>query len=164
MATNNLKSPFILDRKNKPREIFSLTDVKTSEPVTVGVVEYPAGTSLDTLLASADTRPYKVYSALLTQTGTAAPVATVLENNLGATIVWTRDAGGEYAATASSAVFTENKTALLVGNGNATWDVLSTFCANWQTTTLIQYTSIGASTMGEDSIYVNTLVEIRVYL
>ena len=28
-------------------------------------------------------RPYKVYTALLTQTGTDAPVATVLENTLG---------------------------------------------------------------------------------
>lgn len=29
--------------------------------------------------------PYKVYTALLTQTGTDAPVATVLENTLGGT-------------------------------------------------------------------------------
>ena len=29
-----------------------------------------------------DSRPYKVYTALLTQSGTDAPVATVLENTL----------------------------------------------------------------------------------
>lgn len=39
--------------------------------------------------------PYKVYTALLSQTGTDTPVATVLENtaNLGD---WTRDGGGTY--------------------------------------------------------------------
>jgi hypothetical protein len=33
-------------------------------------------------------KPYKVYTALLTQTGTTAPVATVLENTLGFDVVW----------------------------------------------------------------------------
>src|SRR5690606_22638410 len=32
------------------------------------------------VLANSSARPYKVYTALLTQTGTNAPVATVLEN------------------------------------------------------------------------------------
>jgi len=45
----------------------------------------------------------KVYRALLTQTGTNAPVATVLENSLGGTVVWTRSSGGSYVATFSGA-------------------------------------------------------------
>ena len=53
-------------------------------------------------------RAYKVYTALLTQTGTDAPVATVLENTLGGTVVWTYSNVGEYTATLSSA-FTTNK-------------------------------------------------------
>jgi len=53
--------------------------------------------------------PYKVYTALLTQSGTDAPVATVLQNTLGGTVVWTRDDVGDYTATLSSA-FTNNKT------------------------------------------------------
>lgn len=53
----------------------------------------------------------KVYKALLTQTGTAAPTAVVLENTLGG-IVWTRSAMGVYTATLSDA-FTENKTFIL---------------------------------------------------
>ena len=55
----------------------------------------------------------KVYKALLTQTGTAAPTAVVLENTLG-DIVWTRDGIGQYLGTLSSA-FTLNKTALQSG-------------------------------------------------
>lgn len=53
-------------------------------------------------------RPYKVYTALLSQTGTSAPVATVLENTLGGTVVWTRNSVGNYSATLTGA-FTFNK-------------------------------------------------------
>lgn len=52
-------------------------------------------------------RPYKVYSATITQTGTTAPIATVLENTIGE-IVWSYDAPGQYIATLQDA-FTENK-------------------------------------------------------
>ena len=54
----------------------------------------------------------KVYRALLTQASTDAPVATVLENTLGGTVVWTYDAAGEYDATLTGA-FTDGKTFLL---------------------------------------------------
>lgn len=53
----------------------------------------------------------KVYRALLTQSGTAAPVATVLENSLGGTVVWTRDSAGIYLGTLSGA-FNSAKTFL----------------------------------------------------
>lgn len=46
---------------------------------------------------------YSVYTALLNQSGTDAPVATVLENTLGGTVVWTRSATGNYRATLSGA-------------------------------------------------------------
>lgn len=41
----------------------------------------------------------KVYKALLTQTGTSAPVATVLVNNLSGTPVWSYDSAGFYKLT-----------------------------------------------------------------
>ena len=43
------------------------------------------------------TSPYKVYTALLTQTGTNAPVATILENTLGYTPVFYYNTIGSYA-------------------------------------------------------------------
>jgi hypothetical protein len=52
---------------------------------------------------------YKVYTALLTQTGTAAPVAVVLENTLGGDIIWTYQSTGEYLGTLTGA-FINNKT------------------------------------------------------
>lgn len=45
----------------------------------------------------------KRYRALLTQTGTDAPVATVLENTLGGTLVWTRVGVGAYRGTLTGA-------------------------------------------------------------
>lgn len=63
-----------------------------------------------TAFVTASTRPYKIYTAILSQTGTANPVATVLENTTGATVTWTRGAPGQYVGTFSSAVLTASKT------------------------------------------------------
>ena len=63
-----------------------------------------------------DPRPYKVYTALLTQEGTDAPVATVLENTLGEDIIWTRDSSGSYYGDTIGNVFTFNKTFTTITN------------------------------------------------
>ena len=63
------------------------------------------------LVAAVETNKKKVYKALLTQSGTAAPTAVVLENTLG-DIVWGYSTTGTYTATLSGA-FTENKTFIL---------------------------------------------------
>jgi hypothetical protein len=62
---------------------------------------------------------YLVYTALLTQSGDensptqGIPQATVLENTLGGTVVWTRDGVGQYTGTLVGA-FTLNKTFMLI--------------------------------------------------
>lgn len=56
-----------------------------------------------------DPRPYKVYTALLTQLGTNAPVAIVLENTLGGDIVWSRTVIGKYKGVIEGG-FDVNKT------------------------------------------------------
>ena len=53
---------------------------------------------------------YKVYTALLTQSGIDAPTAIVLENTIG-DIDWTYGSVGEYVGTLANA-FTEDKTFL----------------------------------------------------
>lgn len=58
---------------------------------------------------SSYTPPYKVYTALLTQSGTNAPVATVLENTLGFTPIWQRDSPGNYYIS-NAGQFPINKT------------------------------------------------------
>lgn len=61
------------------------------------------------------TPPYKVYSALLTQSGTNAPTATVFENTIG-NIVWTREGTGYYYGTLAN-TFTVNKTFVIICSG-----------------------------------------------
>lgn len=60
-------------------------------------------------------RPYKVYSALITQVGTLAPVVTITENTTGVNITWTRLDVGKYLATATG-LFTVGKTSILLGS------------------------------------------------
>lgn len=55
-----------------------------------------------------------VYRATLTQTGTSAPVATIIANTLGGTVVWARGSAGFYTGTLAS-VFSANKTQVFVG-------------------------------------------------
>ncbi len=64
---------------------------------------------VDADTAAVIARPYKVYTALLSQTGTSAPTAVVLENTLVGAIVWTTLGDGQYIGTLSGA-FTANKT------------------------------------------------------
>lgn len=72
--------------------------------------EYPSAKLLyDQLQGKAAGTPgVKVYRALLTQTSTNAPTATVLENSLGGNVVWSRDSAGTYFGTLTG-VFTANK-------------------------------------------------------
>lgn len=54
-------------------------------------------------------RPCERWVGLLSQSGTDAPTAVVLENTLGGTIVWTRGTTGTYIGTLAN-VFQTNKT------------------------------------------------------
>ena len=102
--------------------------------------------------------PYQIYAALLTQTGVAnPPVATILQNNTGATIAWTRTGGGTYTATANSNIFTANKTAVIINHG-------SFFSGNnikWASPTTSTVTIDTAT--GFDNTLVAGFIEIRVY-
>ena len=101
---------------------------------------------------------YKVYTAILTQTGTSAPVATVLENTLGATITWSYVGVGQYYATASSAVFTAGKTTGILSNSSSTG--INAF-VNISTTVFNTVTT--SSGVAANNELVKNMVEIRVY-
>lgn len=59
----------------------------------------------------------KRYIALLTQTGGAAPTATVIQNTLGGTLAWTRDGAGQYSGTLAGA-FPAGKVMVVSGELN----------------------------------------------
>lgn len=60
-------------------------------------------------VGSGDSSGVKRYVALLTQSGTDAPVATVMENSLGGELVWSYSAAGIYIATLVGAFPVANK-------------------------------------------------------
>ena len=62
------------------------------------------------------TKPYKSYTALMTQSGTSAPTATVLGLNEIGSIVWTYSGVGQYTGTLSGA-FVAGKTYLYIHSG-----------------------------------------------
>jgi len=61
-------------------------------------------------------RGYKVYTALITQTGENAPVATVLENTIG-NLIWTRSSAGSYDLTLVGAFPSDDKLFSIITSG-----------------------------------------------
>ena len=98
-----------------------------------------------------------VYAALLTQTGTAAPVATILQNTTGGTYTWTRTSSGTYTITASSNVFTNNKTLVFMNLGEYAGGGIPR--SVWTRTS---NTEITINT-GNDGRITNGSFEIRIY-
>ena len=123
-----------------------------------------------------DSRPYKVYTALLSQTGTDAPVATVLENTLGYDIVWSRLNAGGYLATATEFTIEDvNKFYCKIGNrlpSGASTNLVSYIVeasnlpvgssSSFEVFTKTILNSTGVVTIG-DNILEFTPIEIRVY-
>ena len=130
-----------------------------------GIVTAPtptAGTNTTQIATTAfvqsNSRPYKVYTALLSQTGTNAPVATVLENTLGGTVVWTRTSLGTYTGTLAGA-FTLNKVGILFGSKTSPNHIVAV-SSDVNTITIFTNNSSGALTEG---VLQTTTFEIKVY-
>jgi len=104
---------------------------------------------------------YTVYTALITQAGAAAPIATVLQNTTGGTIVWTRNSTGRYVATISGTTYTTDKTTVLVTSGGNNDNILR---PRITATTAIDWYNIDSSDNAvSDTIAETTTVEIRIY-
>ena len=106
--------------------------------------------------ANSYSRGDTVYTALLTQAGAAAPVATTLQNTTGKTFVYARTSGGDYTVTASSSLFTVDKTIVFLNGGSAennhdiAWGRASD-------------TVINLNTHNSDGKFTASSIEIRVY-
>ena len=100
--------------------------------------------------------PYKKYIATISQTGTASPTVTVLENTIG-NIVWTRFAAGDYRGTLTGAFPDQDKTYLTLSNTNAGQVLI-----RWETTDEIRIRT-SDPLPGEDSRLDYNTIEIRTY-
>jgi hypothetical protein len=101
---------------------------------------------------------YTTYAALLNQSSTSAPVATILQNGIGA-IVWARTATGFYTGTLVGA-FPANKTFLLADSLNVTTAPVIRIKRNDDDTIVIITHQSGAA---QDGLLEDTTIEIRVY-
>lgn len=116
-----------------------------------------------------NTRPYTTYEAFLTQSATSAPSATRMDTNFsGVTFTWARTSSGVYTITASSAIFTASKTAIMMSR--QTTNSLQSFNAVTTSTTVVTLTTTLSSVvatvltaLGTDVLLNNTLIEIRIY-
>lgn len=112
-----------------------------------------------TAMASNSSVNYKSYVATINQTGTNAPVATVLENTLGGTPIWTRSTQGQYVLSLPGA-FPASKTvynsAILTGYDNgSSFPYIISRSNNGQMEV--------DSYSGLDGQFVNAIVDIKVY-
>ena len=102
---------------------------------------------------------YKVYVASLIQTGTAAPVATVLQNTTGGTFTWSRTSTGQYKATISGITLPANKVVIFE---NATGDLnLGGKITSSTVIDIDQFSSGGGGY--SDGMLAGTSIEIRIY-
>ena len=120
--------------------------------------ESPQGTSKK--IEVSYLRPYKVYSALLTQVDTDPPTAIVLENTIG-NIVWSYIEVGNYKGTLSSA-FTTNKTFVFI-NSLQSYDVNTAGVTTYNVNEVNVTTGVPDGGTPTNGILINTPIEIRVY-
>ena len=105
-------------------------------------------------LANAINLGYTSYVALVNQTGTAAPIATVLQNTTGGTIAWVRDSLGNYSGVITGGAFTAGKTLVFVNQGGGT------------STANIQWSSVATKVIistGADNVLAKASIEVRIY-
>jgi hypothetical protein len=116
---------------------------------------------------------YKVYTAILSQNGTGAPSANILENTIG-NIVWSYSSAGNYLATLAGA-FTSQKTFFYVSSEADYNPPGQIYIQNIRTLTRItdgivnlnqtnlNFTAGVFSSAGNVNDFTNLYLEIRVY-
>ena len=103
-------------------------------------------------------KPYKVYTALLSQVGTAAPTAIILQNELG-TIYFEYEQRGSYLIKNDDGILAGNVFCIIANSIEN--DCASTHIQKRDNSTIQIITK--DSKGFEDNILINTSVEIRVY-
>lgn len=98
--------------------------------------------------------PYSSYTVLFNQSGTSAPIATILENTLGQTVTWTRPFFGQYYGTFETPIprgkiFMDNGSDY---NGNGTCAI--PICDNNQLTGYYMFIQDGNDNVARVQLYV----------
>lgn len=159
-TTENLDIPDITGLEETSNKVTSISGTSTN-------TQYPSAKLLyDQLALKQNASTVKVYRALLSQSGTSAPTAIVLENTLGETPTFSRVTFGTYFINTVEEIFTENKTIILNGRavvsgpgGNTCFSLMY-----WQATSLCSISTILASnSVATDGALDSHYIEIMVY-
>ncbi|NDB58168.1 hypothetical protein EB001_06960 [bacterium] len=127
----------------------------------VMVSDYNGSTYDTKSVTGANIRPFKTILFAITQSGTAAPTKDwSYETEVSQTFTFTRTAAGTYKITASSALFTLNKTFVTLGSGGNPYAL---YGATRLSTTVIEFYSLNVSTnVGIDNALGETNLEIKI--
>ena len=106
--------------------------------------------------------PYKSWVALLSQSGTSAPTAIVLQNDFDETFTFTYGAMGEYRINSANNNFTEDKTFIVTQNTND-GAVIYHFSTTYVNDARIVIYSFDGGSALSDSLLNKSSIEIRVY-
>jgi hypothetical protein len=108
--------------------------------------------------------PYKVYTALLSQSGTASPTAVVLENTFGITATFSYSSTGYYELYMTSQ-FTSGKTFIINGcpDSGPIGGNFGVFLTEYSDTNKIRLSTLDDNGTFYDGMLNNTSIEIRVY-
>jgi len=104
--------------------------------------------------------PYKKYIATISQTGTADPTVTVLENTIG-DIVWTRMSAGVYQGALTSAFPDDFKTYLTINQNLQNLGGVNYI--SWWDASTIQIDTLDGTFTNSDTLLSLTTIEIRTY-
>lgn len=106
---------------------------------------------------------YSVYSALLTQSGTAAPTIVVMQNTTGRTFSIARIAAGTYQITISGGALVNDKFWAQVSPGIAgTGLFVNVYKQGIEFNLIVVFTS-SSTLSGVDDVLLDTPLEIRIY-
>ena len=101
--------------------------------------------------------PYQIYNAILTQSGVSNPVATVLQNTLNGTVVWTRSEEGVYLGTLAGA-FNPVKTLVQASSSTRKLTEIANYSSNF-----VEITNRSITTGSPADGITKMSVEIKVY-
>ncbi len=101
----------------------------------------------------------KIYVALISQSGTSAPVATVIKNTFSGTPVWSRASVGSYILTLTGE-FTLNKSVMFNSSGVGAARVIG---QNFPDVDRANFLVVNSSGALQDNILINSMIKIEVW-
>lgn len=143
-------------------QFYTAKGVKADTTLHPGHITFVLDSAYEDSATRAIARPYKVYTASLTQSGTSAPVATVLENTTGMTFTYGYSGVGWYTLTASGTAFPTGKSFVITQDQTFNPTVIFQYSTTSGTAISLHVIKTSDGTTGVDGGLIGQ-IEIRIY-